>query len=192
MAGSAWLIIASLSGFAGVGVLRASWSRHQRLQAMNLAGWSMVLGATLCGAAYAGAWGVAVAALSPMTAAFIMLALAAIRSTPAKVRAASRHENRCIAGRAPVQLAGRSFTFLLVAVLAAVFGLGIATAAGGVALLGGAGKSDAYATALFMMPLAWSMLAFALLMQPHRRGQLKVLAIASIPTWPCLAAGTLS
>lgn len=192
MTQSIWPLIAALAGIAGIGVLRASWSRDQRSHRMNITGWSLILSAAACGVAFAGAWGIAIAALPPMTGAFALLAMAAIRSQPGKVRAAPRRDYVGIAQRAPMRLAARSLTFVLVAVLAAIVGLGIATAAGGLVLLGGAGKSDAYATALFMMPMAWGVLAFVLLMQPHRRGQAKVLAFASIPAWPCLAVGILS
>jgi hypothetical protein len=192
MTQAAWLFVAALAGTAGVGLLHTAWSRKQRSQAMNLAGWSLILGAAMYGATFAGAWGIAVAALFPMAGAFVLLAIAAIRSQPSKARAARSRDNARTVERSPMRLAGRGLTFVLVAVLAAAVGLGIATAAGGLVLLGGAGKSDAYATALFTMPLAWGVLAFLLLMQPHRRGQAKVLALASIPTWPCLAAGILS
>lgn len=187
-----WPLVAAMAGLAGVGVLRVSWSRKQRSRAMNLTGWSLILGAAVYGAAFAGAWGIAAAALPPMSGAFILLAIAAIRSKPGKVRAATRRPSASIAEPAALRLAARGLTFVLVAVLAAAVGMGIALAAGGLVLLVGAGKSDAYATALFMMPMSWSMLAFVLLMQPRRRGQAKVLAIASIPTWPCLVAGLLS
>ena len=189
MADASWLIGASLASLAGVGVLRASWSRPQRSRAMNVAGWSLLLGAALYGSALGGAWGIAVVALSPMSGALALLAIAAFRSPPAKLRSADRRNDRGASERAPTLLRARSLTFVIVAIVAAILGMGIATASGALALLGGAAKSDAYATTLFMMPLAWGVLAFALLMQPHRRAQLKVLAFASLPTWPCLAAG---
>lgn len=192
MAPTIWPVFTAIAGLAGVGMLHASWSRKQRSVIMNLSGWALILGAAIQGAAFAGAWGIAVAALFPMAGAFVLLAIAAIRSKPAKPAAATRRAKAGIAERAPLKLAARSLTFVLIAVLAAAIGLGIATAAGGLVLLGGADKSDAYATALFMMPLAWSVLAFLVLMQPHRRGQAKVLTVASIPLWPCLATGILS
>lgn len=185
-----WLLMPAPAGVAGVALLHEAWSRKQRSRTMNLAAWSLILGAAICSAAFAGAWGIAVAALFPMAAAFVLLTIAAIRSKPTKMRAARSRENARHVE--PMRLAARALTFALVAIIAAAIGLGIAIAAGGLVLLGGAGKSDAYATALFTMPLAWSVLAFVLLMQPHRRGQAKVLALASIPAWPCLAAGLLS
>jgi hypothetical protein len=92
----------------------------------------------------------------------------------------------------PMRLGGRCLTFLFVALIAALLGVGISVAAGGLALLAGAGEANAYATALFLMPLVWGALAFALLMQPGRPGQVRVLAFASVPVWPVVFIGALA
>jgi putative flippase GtrA len=91
-----------------------------------------------------------------------------------------------------MRIAGRLLTFALVGLLAALLGAGIAVALGAVLLLAGMSEANAYALALQLMPVIWAALAFAVLMQPSRRGQFKVLAFASVPVWPTLAAGVLA
>jgi hypothetical protein len=190
--GEAWLVEGSIAGLAGVGVLRASWSRRKRSSALNSFGWLLLLAGAASGWAAAGAWGVAMVSLPPMVGAMALLAVAALGSAPSKVRASSWRAGLMPEGSEPLRLGGRCLTFLLVAVLAAVAGLGIAVAAGWLALLVGGAKADAYAMSLFTMPIVWSAVAFALLMQPRRSGQFKVIALASILAWPCLALGLLA
>lgn len=185
------LTIACIAGLVGVGVLRAAWARPRRSLPLNLGGWLLMLGGAVCGWAAAGAWGTSVAALFPMAGACLFLAAAAFSSAPSKLKASNRRVGLLPERGEPMRIAGRLLTFALVGVLAAVLGAGIAVALGAVLLLAGMGDANAYALALQLMPLIWAALAFAVMMQPSRRGQFKVLALASVPVWPTLAAGVL-
>jgi hypothetical protein len=192
MAPTTLLVAACLAGLVGVGVLRAAWSRPKRSVPLNLAGWLIMLGGAALGWAAAGAWGTAVASLFPMGGAFVFLAAAAVASTPGKLKASNRRAGLLPEGAEPMRIAGRLLTFVLIGVLAAVLGVGLAVALGALLLLAGLSEADAYALALQLMPVFWAALAFALLMQPSRRGQFKVLGFSSLPVWPLLAAGVLS
>jgi hypothetical protein len=156
-----------------------------------MAGWLLMLGGAVCGWAAAGAWGTAAAALFPMAGALLLLAIAALTSEPTKLRASNRRAGLLPERGEPIRIAGRLLTFVLVGVLAAALGSGIAVALGALLLLMGMSEANAYALALQLMPLIWAALAFAVMMQPSRRGQLKILAFASVPVWPALAAGVL-
>ena len=191
MDGSTLLVAAAFAGFSGVGVLRVAWARPDRSLPLNLSGWLLMLGGPVCGWAAAGAWGTAVAALFPMAAALLLLAIAAFTSTPSKLKASNRRAGLLPERGEPMRIAGRLLTFVLVGVLAAMLGSGIAVALGALLLLMGMSEANAYALSLQLMPLIWAALAFAVMMQPSRRGQFKVLAFASVPVWPALAAGVL-
>jgi hypothetical protein len=138
------------------------------------------------------AGGTAVATLFPMAAACLFLSIAALKSTPSKLKASNRRAGLLPEQGEPMRIAGRLLTFVLVGLLAAVIGVGMALALALLLLLAGMSEANAYALALQLMPVFWAAIAFAVLMQPSRRGQLKVLAIASVPVWPTLAAGVLS
>lgn len=191
MDGATLLVAAAFAGFSGVGVLRVAWARPNRSLPLNLTGWLLMLGGAVCGWAAAGAWGTAVAALFPMGAALLLLAIAAFTSTPSKLKASNRRAGLLPERSEPMRIGGRLLTFALVGVLAAMLGSGIAVALGALLLLMGMSEANAYALALQLMPLIWAALAFAVMMQPSRRGQFKVLAFASVPVWPALAAGVL-
>lgn len=192
MAGSASLAIGSLAGIVGVGLLRYAWAQDQRSHPLYLAGWLLILAGALCGWATAGAWGLAITSLWPMGMAFVLLGIAGLRSPPGKTRASNRRVGLVPERGEPLRLAGRVLTFVLVVLLAAVLGIGIAVAVAGLMRIAGSGEANAYSLALMIMPLTWAVLAYLLLMQPSRRGQAKVLAVASVPLWPCLAIGLLS
>lgn len=131
-------------------------------------------------------------AIEGMGAAMALLGISAMRSRPGKARASNRRVGLVPESGEPLRLGARVLTFVVVALIAAVLGIGIAVAVASLALLAGSGEANAYSLALRMMPLVWSVLAYLLLMQPSRRGQAKVLAVASVPLWPCLAMGLLS
>jgi hypothetical protein len=192
MDGDMLLVAATVAGLAGVSVLRVAWAQPRRSLPLNLAGWLLMLGGAVCGWAGAGAWGTAVAALFPMAGACLFLAFAAVASKPSKLKASNRRAGVLPERGEPMHVAGRLLTFALVGILAAVLGSGIAVALGAVLLLVGVEEANAYALALQLMPVIWAALAFTVLMQPSRRGQFKVLAFASLPIWPTLAAGVLS
>jgi hypothetical protein len=173
-------------------MLRFAWSHARRRHGLTLAGWLLIAAGAVLGWASAGAWGTAVAALLPMLAACVFLAVAALRSAPSKLKASNRRVGLLPESGEPLRIAGRLLTFALVGLLAAVLGAGIAVALGALLLLAGMSEANAYALALQLMPVIWAALAFAVLMQPSRRGQFKVLAFASLPIWPTLAAGALA
>ncbi|WP_159869899.1 hypothetical protein [Novosphingobium sp. 9U] len=181
-----------MAGVAGVGVLRVAWAHKRRSHPLNLAGWLLILVGAVCGWAAAGAWGLAVTSLWPMGAAMVLLAFSGLGSQPGKQRASNRRVGALPDRGEPLRLAGRILTFVLVVLAAATLGVGIAVAVAGLALMAGAGEANAYSLALMLMPLAWAVLAYLLLMQPSRCGQAKVLAVASLPLWPCVAMGLLS
>ena len=192
MASDTLLFAGSAIGIVGVGLLRLAWAQDRRSHTLNLAGWLLILSGALCGWGTAGAWGLAVTSLWPMGAAFVLLGIAGLRSPPGKTRASNRRVGLVPERGEPLRLAGRALTFVVVAFLAAVLGIGIAVAVAGLMRIVGSAEANAYSLALMMMPLTWAVLAYLLLMQPSRRGQAKVLALASVPLWPCLAIGLLS
>lgn len=182
---------------AGIGVLRLAWSRDRRSHPLNGSGWGLLgLGEALGGFA-AGAWGASIVALWAMGAAFVALGAAALASRPTReptrrASASTRRVGMMPEAGEPLRLGGRMLTFGLVAILPALLATGAGLAARGLARAGGAVAADANVLALFVMPLAWTGLAYALLMQPERRGQARILAIASLPTWPILIAGLVA
>lgn len=173
-------------------MLRYAWSQARRRQGPILSGWLLIATGGVLGWEAAGAWGTAVAALFPMLAACLFLAVAALTSAPSKLKASNRRVGLLPEGGEPMRIAGRLLTFALVGLLAAVLASGIAVALGLLLLLAGMSEANAYALSLQLMPVIWAALAFAVMMQPSRRGQFKVLALASVPVWPALAAGVLS
>jgi len=192
MAGNALLTAGCLTGLIGVGVLRAAWGRPRRSMPLNLAGWALMLGGAACGWIAAGAWGMAVTSLAPMAGACLLLGIAGLRSTPSKLKASNRRAGLLPQRGEPLRIGARLLTFALVGVLAAALGVGIAVALAALLAAAGMSEANAYALALQLMPLIWAVIAFAVLMQPSRRGQVKVLALTSVPVWPVLAVGALS
>ncbi|MBB4860495.1 hypothetical protein HNO88_003839 [Novosphingobium chloroacetimidivorans] len=192
MAGDTLLLSAAAAGLAGIGVLRLGWARKVRSHGLNITGWALLLGCAVLGWAAAGAWGMAVASLWPMGAALALLANAAMRSRPGKTHASNRRVGLMPERGEPLRLGARTLTFIVVTPIAAALGIGIAVALAGLTLVAGSSEANAYSLSLMLMPLIWAVLAYLLLMQPSRRGQAKVLAVASVPLWPCLAIGLLS
>jgi hypothetical protein len=192
MSGDAPLILAAACAIGGVAALRRAWALPQRSAPANALGWALLAGGCLSGGAAAGAWGVAVTALVAMSAAFAVLAQAALGSRPAHSRASNRRVRMLPERNEPRRLGRRLATFLLIALLAAVLSIGLAVAAGWLARLAGWSIANANVLAMFLTPLAWTLLAFTLLMQTSRGAQLRLLLIASLPLWPVLAAGALA
>lgn len=183
---SGGIIIAAV----GVVLLRFSWSRPRRSIPINLAGWLALLAGVAAGSVAAGAWGAAVVSLMPMALACTLLAASAFASRPNKRSAGDRSNRRSIT-KSPLRLGSRLLTFVLVVVAALIVALGLGLATSQSILLAGGGKSNAYAGALFMMPIAWAVLAYAIVLN-ERRTQFKILAAASLPVLPCLAQGLMS
>lgn len=166
---------------AGVGVLRWAWSGAGRSAALNGAGWALLLGGALAGGLAEGAWGVSVSALTGMVAAFLVLAWAAAVSPPSKARASNRRVGLIPETGEPLRLLSRTLTFVLVALVAAIVSVGLAVTTRGVAGKAGLGAADATVLAYFILPIAWTLIAFVLLMQESRRRQAIVLGVASLP-----------
>lgn len=186
------LVIAAAASVGGVAVLRLAWGQPRRSAMLNGLGWVLLLLSPILGWAAAGAWGSSMAALWGMGAAFVGLAGAALASRPSKALASNRRVGMLPEGREPLRITGRVLTFVLVTVLAAVLSFGAALAACLLGLSLGWSAANAYTAAFFVAPLAWTLIAYALLMQPARLGQYRVLALSSLPTWPVLALGLLS
>lgn len=186
------LLTGSLAGMLGVGVLRYAWQQDRRSHPLNLAGWLLILTGAVLGWQAAGAWGTSVTALWTMGAALVLLAWAAFRSRPGKMRASNRRAGIIAERGEPLRLMGRVLTFIMVGLIAGILGIGIAVAGASLLLFTGAGEANAFFLALTLTPLAWAVLAHLLLMESDRRGQLRLLAFASLPLWPCLALGVLS
>ncbi|WP_285021922.1 hypothetical protein [Novosphingobium sp. fls2-241-R2A-195] len=186
------LAFASAAGVAGVVTLRLAWAQARRSMPLNAAGWALLLIAIVVGWLADGAWGTSVAVLWTMGAAFVLLAWAGLRSEPGRADASNRRAGMLPESGEPLRLGGRLLTFTLVGIVPVLpsAGGGLALAALGRML--GWSEANALALAFFAMPILWMLIAYAVLMQPVRRGQVKVLAIASLPTWPTLAAGLLS
>lgn len=171
-------------GVGAVAVLRYAWALPRRVAAANAAGWLLVVASVVCGALYAGAWGISVAALVTTAAACMALAVAGAtsprgRAAPVKERSGTGAQAR--QGRA---IGRRVTTFLLVMPGAFLAALALGLAMRGLGTMLGWGEADAIVAALFTVPLAWAVLAVVLLMQAQRRGQAFTLlgcALASVP-----------
>lgn len=180
---------AAALGVAGVAVLRHAWSLPKRSAVWNGAGWASFGGAATLAVAAEGAWGLSVATLAAMSAAFVALAAAALRSAPGKATAPDRRAGMLPGKGEPRRIGRRVATFLLtiVAGFAVSVGLGLAVRALG-GLLGWS-ESNANVLALYTVPLVWSVLVFALLMQRRRRSQVLTLIACAVPVLPVLASG---
>lgn len=183
------LLLGWLAAIAGVAVLRFSWARRKRSHGLNLGGWTLLLFAAVSGWAAAGAWGVSVEALAALAAAFVFLGWAGWTSPPGAAKASNRRAGMLPEGGAPLALGRRLVTFLVVGVLALFASMGLALGVRLLALLGGVGEADANVLALLLTPLAWSVLAFILLMTGDRRRQFAMLALGSLAAVPAFLQG---
>ena len=180
MAGDASMWLASALAIAGVAVLRVSWGRAKRSLPLNLAGWAALLAALVVADRAAGEWGITVAILVATGAAFVALAFAAtekVRKGRAKaVRTAHRGSDEAATPRRSGWL-----TFLITGPLALAASLLLALAVRALIVSAGGAEADGNVAVLAVVPLAWPILAFALLMMAHRRAQLAwVLGIAAL------------
>ena len=192
MGGDPLLAGGSLLGIAGVAVLRLSWGRTGRSLSLNTAGWGALAASVLCGAAAAGAWGIAVVSLWAMTAAFVSLAVAGLSSQPSARRASGRRAGMLPEGREPLRLGGRVLTFLMVAVLSMASSIAIALLVRWVALLCGAAEGNASVLALFAVPLVWTLLAYFLLMTGSRTRQFAILGGTILAALPPILSGAMT
>lgn len=181
--------VASLLAIGAIAVLRLAWSRPRRSLRLNGIGWGLMLLAAVVGWSAAGAWGTTVAALAGMGGAMLLLGHSAMTSNGRQVRASNRRAGMLPERGEPVRLGRRITTFLIVTFLALAASVGIALGAYSVAQSMGAGEADAIALGFFTTPLAWSLLAFYLLMEARRTRQIAVLALAAMAGLPAFLTG---
>lgn len=186
------MIAACASAIGGVAILRAAWARPNRSMLLNAAGWALLLGGALTGWNASGAWGMSIASLAAMTAAFAALGWAAGRSAPGRQKPSNRQVRMLPEQGEPLRIGRRMVTFVLVTFVAALLAIGLAVGFCGLARIAGWSEADRNCAAILFMPLAWAAIAFAVLMQPRRKGQVKMLLAASLPVWPALATSALA
>ncbi|GGO97856.1 hypothetical protein [Stakelama pacifica] len=188
MAGADFLVIAgSAAAAASILVLRVAWSRSRRSIAINLSAWTLMLaGAVLAGLGY-GAWGVSVAGLAATAAAFMLLAIAAIRSPKGRAEAPRRRAHVLSARGEPMHLLRRFATFLLTVPGAAIVSVLIAMVARQASE--GSGEGNANMIAVYAMPLVWAVLMSAMLMQERQRARIVTLIVPALASMALLWAG---
>jgi len=182
----------SVIAVAGVAVLRLAWARPRRSLPLNAIGWTLLAAAMVAGWVMAGAWGVSVITLWAMGAAFVLLAVAAWQSPSARRKASSRRAGMLPEAGEPLYLGRRVATFLIVVLAAMLASIAIAIAVRWLSLLTGASEANANVLALFVVPLAWTILTFLILMTGSRKRQLAIVAISVATVLPALASGSLS
>lgn len=162
----------------GVGVLRFAWSRPSRSAVLNSLGWAALVTASVLAALHSGAWGISVAALFAMGAALLWLTHAAFVSPSSAGAKVSNRRVRMLPERGePLEIGRRLATFLLVTIVAALVCTAIAIGLRAVTLLLGGAEADANVMALATMPLAWTILCYALMMKEARAAQLRLLLL---------------
>ena len=184
------LFAATIASICAAVVLRRAWALPRRSPTWNAVGWGLFgLGAVL-GWLAAGAWGSTVAAIGGMAAALSLLAYAAA-TAPASTnaRASNRRVGALPEGGEPRRIGRRIATFLIVVLAAMIVSIGIALATRGLIALSGGGEANANVASFFMMPLAWAVLAFFLLMEERRARQWRMLAITAVPGVVAIVAG---
>jgi hypothetical protein len=183
------MLIASLLAIAGVALLRLAWTQKRRSIPLNFAGWTGLAAAMLAGGAAEGAWGVSIAALVAMGMAFVLLCVAAFAAKNGKATASQRRAGMWPEASEPIALTRRFITFLVVAVLAGLASIAIAVAIRGFGAAGGLVPADYNVLAVSVMPIAWAILAFVLLMKPSRRTQTVILLACCVPAIPAALIG---
>ena len=166
------------AGLAGVTVLRLSWAQTQRSVPLNTLAWFTLAAGSVLGWLAAGAWGLAVVALSATGAACLLLALAAVEQ-PRMVRRARTppREDATMATAVRTSPARGWATFALAGPLALAVAVTVALAARRLALDWSATEADGNVMVLALVPLVWPLLACALLMSERRHTQLALLAV---------------
>lgn len=182
------LWLAGALGIAAIGLLRFAWSLPHRSIGWNAAAWATMAGSALCGWWSAGAWGVSVAALCTMAAAFVTLAVAGWRAAPGRAAGSNRRTGMLPEPGEPRRVGRRLVTFLLVIPGGLLASLAVALAVRGLGLALGWGEANANVSGLFAVPLAWSIVCTLLLMQT-RRGQAATLLVCGLAGAPFLLKG---
>lgn len=184
-----WLSVAL--GVAGVGALRYAWSLPRRSPIANGIGWALLGLAAVLAAAADGAWGVSVAALGAMLAAFAILAVAGFRSPEKQAKGSNRRVGMLPEAGEPRRIGRRVVTFLLVIVAGFAVSVGLGLAVRGLGGVLGWSESNANVVALFSVPVTWSVLATVLLMQHSRRRQVLTLLVCCVPVLPVIVSGVV-
>lgn len=173
--------VGAASGAIAIALLRLAWSRKERSHGLNGASWALLGAAALAGGAAAGAWGIAIVSLFAMGAAFIALAVAGVTAPAGRAKASNRRVGLLPEQGEPRRIGRRVGTFLLTIVAGLAVSVGLGLAVRGLGGLLGWSEANANVWALFTVPVAWSVLVFALLMQGSRRTQFATLLACSVP-----------
>jgi uncharacterized membrane protein len=181
----ALLYAGAAAAFGGMALLRYAWSRPKRSLRLNAIAWMLLASAMVVGAAMEGMWGVAIEFLVGMATAFAILIHAVWAAPASKVKPSNRRANMLPEPGQPLRLGRRVLTFLIVVALGMLAAVGYAMGARWLAELAGAGEADANVTALFVMPLAWTFVAFFMMMSGRRR-QLTLVAIGLASAVPAV------
>ncbi|MCX7283460.1 MAG: hypothetical protein NTX28_05330 [Novosphingobium sp.] len=176
----------ALSGMAGAGVLRLAWARPARSVPLNTAGWTLIGVAMAAGWRQAGAWGVSVASLWTMAAALALIAVAGWRDPAGQSKGSNRRAGMLPEPGEARHLARRITTFAIVVAGGLATSVAIGLIARWAALLAEAGQADANVLAFFAVPLAWSILAFLLLMTADRKRQLALVIVPLVAAIPAV------
>lgn len=191
MAGDAGLLWGCGLALAGVALLRISWGRADRVLALNGLGWTALIGGPVLAGLADGAWGAAMASVCAMAAALALLALAAWEAPTGSRR---RIERVVLTGAPARSHRGRAMvTFLIAGPAALAVSVALALAARRLGTLVPLAEADANVLVLALVPLAWPLLAFALLMTAQRRTQLATLAgAATLSSLPFIAQAAIA
>ena len=185
------LWLAAALGVAGVGLLRHAWSLPRRSRAFNGIGWGLLALSSLIAGTTEGAWGVSVAALCTMLTAFVVLAAAGIGSPERRAKASNRRVGMLPEQGEAKRIGRRTATFALTIVVGFAVSVGLGLAVRGLCALLGWSDANANVLALYSVPVIWSVLIFALLMQESRRSQILTLLACCVPVLPVLLSGAL-
>lgn len=193
MSGDSLLAVACVSAACGGAALRYGWSLPRRSSLWNGVGWGCYGLAGITGWLASGAWGVAIAALVAMAVIVPILTHSALTSPPAsEAKASNRRVNMLPEHGEPLRFGRRIATFLMVAIAALFVSIGLGIAARALLLALNVTEANASVASFSTMPLAWTILAYVLLMQDGRAAQWKVLALWAAPGLVTLAAGLAS
>jgi hypothetical protein len=179
---------AALAG-GGVCLLRLAWAGRQRSLALNLLAWSVLSVGLLLGALAAGAWGFSVSSLVAMACAFILLARAGFTAPPDKTNPSARRAHILPDKGEALHLGRRFGTFALSVPGALVASVLMAIAVRTLVSWAGWQEANSTVLALFLMPLLWAGLMFALLINSRRTSQLALLGLPAAVSGIIILAG---
>lgn len=189
MSGTGILAASSIVAVIAVLILRLSWGKPQRSTVHNAVGWAMLAAAFIGGWMSAGAWGATVASLWTISAAMVVLGLAAWRSPPARRKTSNRRAGMLPDSGQPTQIGRRIGTFLIVTIVTMTSAITLAVAVRWLAVLLGANEADANVLALFTAPVGWTILTFLILMTTNRKRQFAFIAAAWASAIPAVITG---